>query len=269
VTFALLVVLGGVMCAFVSPDVGFDRASLALVIGMSIALVIVTVGFDVPKSIVMRRRFRERGQITALPATIVIAAGCVLASRMLHFRPGLLFGLLAVLTFRREFESRLEGKLAAVACAAILAVSIGAWVAVGPVGAAARSSSSFWLLALEATLSAICVIGLETVTFVLLPVKFMMGSTIMRWSKTTWFVLFVLSGGLYVRILIRPGIGAIGRSSALPSSVVVLAVIPCLISVLFWAYFRFRSDRPTTEPISDEDDADQFAFTDRATTLTA
>lgn len=260
-TFAFLVVLGGVLCAFITPDAGFNLATVGLVIGMCVGLVLVTVGFDIPNSIAARRQFNERGRITSMPSTVVIAMLCVFASRVVHFEPGLLYGLLAVLTFRREFGDKLEGKLGAIACSGILAMSILAWLAIGPVSRAAQHGSSFWLFTLEATLASICLLGLETVTFVLMPFRFMMGPTIKAWNKYVWFVLFALSGGMYVHVLLRPGLGYVGSNAAVSLSIVLFAVVPIVGSLGFWAYFRFRPDRETDEPMyidSSFEDPDNF-----------
>jgi hypothetical protein len=266
VMFFAIVVVGAVLCAFVTPDIGFSLSTVGVLIGMCVALVIVTIGFDVPESIVSHRWFHEAGEITAMPSTIIVAAICVIASRAVHFEPGLLYGLLAVLTFRREFGDKLEGKLGAIACAGILVVSIGSWLALGPVSAAARNSSNFWIITLEATLGAICLLGLESLTFVLMPVRFMMGPKIKEWNKTVWFVLFIASAGMYVHVLLRPGLGYVGSNSVVSLSVLIFAVVPVIGSVAFWSYFRLRPERAEivelgteleTEPDNDDDD---FAF---------
>ena len=207
VVFATMLIVGGILCAFISPDAGLNLATVALVFGMSVALMMVTAGFGVPNSVVMRRRFADPGRVATLPSTIVIAAVCVLGSRLLNFQPGLLYGLLAGLTFRRELSDRMEGKLAAIACSAILGISVAAWFISEPMAAAAQSSSSFWLFTGEATIAAICFIGLETLAFALLPIRFMVGPTVMGWSKVGWFFLFVASFGMYIHILVRPGSG--------------------------------------------------------------
>jgi len=250
--FFVIVLVGGILCAFVTPDVGLNLSTVGVVAGMCIALVIVTIGFDVPNSIVSWRHFGEAGEITAMPSTILVAAACVFASRIVHFEPGLLYGLLAVLTFRRELGSKFEGKLGAIACGGILALSLGAWFALIPITSAAQRHPSFLIVTLEATLASVCLLGLESLTFVLMPVRFMMGPKIKEWNKYVWFVLFVVSAGMYVHVLLRPGLGYVGSNASVSMSVIIFAIVPVIGSIAFWSYFRFRPEHWVPESFRKE-----------------
>jgi len=58
------------------------------------ALAVVTMGFGLPVLIYMRWKSGDKGELRVLPGTIILAAVCVFVSRVLHFQPGYLYGLI-------------------------------------------------------------------------------------------------------------------------------------------------------------------------------
>ncbi len=79
-----------------------------------------------------------------------------------------------------------------------------------------------------------------------------------------WFVLFIASAGMYVHVLLRPGLGYVGSNSVVSLSVIIFAVVPVIGSVAFWSYFRFRPARAEVVPLElvaaehDDDDHDYY-----------
>jgi hypothetical protein len=243
VEFAGFVLLGGVLYGFLSPDLGFDRSSLALVLGLSLSLVVISVGFRLPHLVYIRRRDHEWARFRVLPGTALVAVACVGLSRLVHFQPGYLYGLIAGLSFRRRLETDTNGALTAASAVSVFVLSIAAWVARVPVaGAAARPNASIWIVALEACLAAISILGLETVVICLIPVRFVEGSKLAAWSRTAWALVFGLCAFAFVHILLRPDSGYVAASSS-RWTVLVLFLGFGLLSVGFWAYFRFRPAR--------------------------
>jgi hypothetical protein len=240
--FAGFLAAGAVLYGLLTPDFGFNRTSLALGLGLGLALLVICVGFSVPTLTYMRRRFHERGRLQVLPGTIVIAALCVGLSRLLHFQPGALYGLLAVFAFGRDLDAKRKGRLTAVSAVFILTVAVAAWFVRVPVAAAAgRPGAGLGLLVLDAALSAVFLLGLESLVVSLLPLRFLDGSKVMAWSRLAWAALFGLGLFAVVHVLLRPGSGYVGHTTG-GSMLVVGAFYVAfgLLSVGFWAYFRFR-----------------------------
>ena len=124
-------------------------------------------------------------------------------------------------------------------------LSIGAWVARAPVSAAAAGDDpGIWLVALEACLASISILGIETVVICLIPLRFVEGSKVAAWSRTAWALVFGLAAFGFVHILLRPDSGYVASASS-RLTVVVLFVAFGVASIGFWAYFRFR---PAREP---------------------
>lgn len=78
--------------------------------------------------------------------------------------------------------------------------------------------------------------------------RYMPGREIMSWSKPVWAVLFGASAFAFLHILVNPSSGYLSDTTLQPlGKVIALFVGFGLVSVLFWAFFRYRKPR-TDEP---------------------
>jgi hypothetical protein len=247
--FIGFVLLGGLLYGLLSPDLAFDRSSAALVLGLSLSLVVVSLGFRIPHMLYVHHRDGEWGRLRVLPGTAIVAVVCVALSRLIGFQPGYLYGLIAGLAIRRQLAAETSGALTAVSAVSVFTLSLAAWFARAPVSsaiAAAGPRPSNWLIALEASLAAIAILGIETVVICLIPLRFVEGSKLAAWSRTAWAVVFGLAAFGFVHILLRPDSGYLAAAGS-RATVAILFVAFGILSVGFWAYFRFR---PAREPVA-------------------
>ncbi|MGH2717112.1 MAG: choice-of-anchor P family protein [Actinomycetota bacterium] len=242
VDFTAFVLVGGVLAGLVTPGFGWNLSSLALASGLAASLVVVTAAFTLPQALHLVARYHEWASLRVLPGAAVIALICVLLSRAVHFQPGYLFGLIAGLEFERELAADTTGRLTLLSSTIMLAVGFIAWAARTPLAAAAAGPhASFLVIALEACLSAIFVIALESAVFALLPMRFLEGVKLTRWSKLAWAATWGCAVLAFVEILLQPGSGYVSPASGAGKwTAVALFVAFGLLSVAFWAYFRFR-----------------------------
>jgi len=249
--FVALILVGALVYALLSPDVGLDAASLALVVGLTVALALMSVLFGLPATILVHRQVGEWGRLNVLPGSIAVAAVCVGLSRLLHFQPGYLYGVLAGFAFRSRIDDKQAGRYTAWNNLVALVVCGLAWWARVPVSAAAaRPGAGVWLYALEACLVAVFLLGIESVAVGLLPMRFLDGRKVAGWSRAAWVALFGLALFAVVHVLLVPGSGYVNRTSnATELSVVLLYAAFGLASVAFWAYFRFRVREDQVEPM--------------------
>jgi hypothetical protein len=245
--------LGGVLYALLDPRIGFNRSSLALVVGIALSLAVVTLGFSLPTILFMRHRFRERGELQVLHGTILVAAICVGVSRVLHIQPGYIYGLIGGFVFSHHVAKRIEGRLVAVSSLIVLVFSLAAWVASIPVSeSAAKPHAAWWLIALEACLATTFVLGIESNAFGMLPLRGLAGAAVTAWSRFAWTVVFGIGAFTFVHILLRPGSGYVADPRVSPLAIIVGANVTFgVLSVAFWAYFRFRGDRTRDEASSE------------------
>ena len=243
--FVGFVIITGVLYSGLSPDFGFNRSSLALALGFCVSLLVVTIAFRLPSLFVVHRRYREWAQLRVLPGTAVVAAACVVLSRVLHFQPGYLYGLIAGLSLRHQLAKDTTGRLTSAAALGILAISVLAWFGRAPLAAAAgRPNAGFWVVAAEASLATLFVVGLESIAISLIPLRFLEGGKLTAWSRAVWVAVFGLGVFAFVHILLQPTSGYVADTAG-ASKIVVIALFVAfgLFSVAFWAYFRFRPAR--------------------------
>jgi hypothetical protein len=245
VAFILVVVVSAVLYGFLDPNFGFDTYSLALVVGLVISLVVVSVVFEAPTLLVMRRRHHEWGQLNGLPAALPVAIVCVLISRIVKFQPGYLYGALAGIVFVAELSNIEEGSIVAIASVWALLLSLAAWLIRSPLHASAQApNAAFGSRVADNALTAIFVAGLEGLVIGLLPMRFLDGPKLRTWNPRMWYTLFGLSLFLFVYVLLNPNTGYIGHGSgATVLSAAILFGLFGLASILFWAYFRAYDNR--------------------------
>jgi hypothetical protein len=230
---------------FLSPDFGLNRTSVVLFLGICVALLVMAVLFSLPADIGIRRQFGEWGKLNFLPGSVIVTIVMVAACRIFEFQPGFFYGALAGLAFRSALSEDLQGKMTAANWVFSLAISVGAFFLRVPVSAAASEpGSSIWWIGVEICLALIFLWGIEGLAVGMLPMRFLDGRKVLRWSKPAWAALFFLGVFATVHVLLRPGSGYVGSTSGtVRFGVMLLFTLFGLGSLAFWAYFRYRPQR--------------------------
>ena len=239
----VFLMLSGPLWFVMQPASGFDGATAVGALGLSLATAVVVFASDMPAAVHVRRRYRERAKPIALPGALVIAVACVALSRAIHFQPGYFYGLVGGLALSRSLERDESGRLAARTAAALLVLSIGSWLALLPVSAAAaETGKTFGIILTENLLGGIFWTALDSLVIAMLPLRLLEGSKIVGWSRTAWAVLYGVTLLAFVHILLRPSTGYVSNTSVSPPNVVIgLFVGFAVFSFAFWGYFRFRT----------------------------
>jgi hypothetical protein len=242
---------------------GLDAATAVGALGLSVATAVVVLASDLPEVVHVRRRYAERASPVVLPGSLLMAVGCVVLSRAVHFQPGYFYGMVGGLALARSLARDESGRLAARAAAILLAVSVVAWLALQPVAAAARQTGTgLGSILAENVLGGVFWAALDTLVIALLPLRLLEGAKIVGWSRRVWIVLYGLVLLAFVHILLRPGTGYVSNTTTSPAAVVIgLFVGFAVFSFAFWGYFRFRSTGPGpgsgSGPVLGEAHADQ------------
>jgi hypothetical protein len=246
---------GSLLGAMLDPELGFNRASLALVLGLLAALVICSSVYDVARARWLQHRHGVSSTLRAYPAGMAIAAVLVAFSRIVDFQPGFLLGVFTGLGFSQQVEEEDDGRALAVASGALLGAGVLCWLLWSTVSElAAGPSPTFGVLFLDAALSTIWIAGVQGVMFGLMPLKFLDGAKVLHWNRLGWAVIYGFGMFAFVHTMLRPG-SQVEDQSAFIAAMLLFALF-CVISVGFWAYFRFRSPRPdpSDEPGDDPGD---------------
>jgi S-formylglutathione hydrolase FrmB len=238
---------------FLDPDLGLDAASAALVVGLLVAIAAATATHELSTAAHARRRFGVAGRFRVYPGALVVAIACVAVSRLVGFAPGYLFGLVAGFDFTGRLSEEEEGRALAHGARNMLLLAGAAYVLWGPVdGAVQGGDGGFPMLVLDAVLAATFVAGLQGVLFGLLPLRFLDGEKVLRYSQLVWLALFGPALFAFVHVMLHPRAGFLPTSSRVSVATVFgLFAAFALFSFSFWGYFRLRE-----EPEDDDEDAD-------------
>lgn len=243
----LFTVLAAVLYGFLDPGFGFDVGSLATFLGLLLGIVLVTVAFAIPL-VLAHRRHGERPSLKVVPVSLLIGVACVLLSRLTSFQPGYLYGLLIGLAFARELSAAEEGRATAIGALLMLGVACVAWIGLGVI----PDGDDFGRVVGRTALAALMVAGLEGVVFGLLPMRFLPGEPLYRWNRVLWAALLLVGAFAFFHILINPASGYLSDTSRTPLFTVAALLLGfSLVSVAFWAWFRFRPAGPPAAESTD------------------
>jgi hypothetical protein len=233
------------------PTFGLNADSLATFIGLTLGMLVVLAAFGIPLAIGARGQGLRVG-IQALPFTVVVALGCVVLSRVADFQPGYLYGMILGFTFSRALTKAETGKLEVAATAVALAAAVGAWLLLPVVRADASGVQPFGAAVVETACATVVVAGLEAASFAMIPLRFLPGERVRAWNRRAWAVLLGLATFGFCHILLNPSSGYLADTTRTSLFTVVWLLVGfASISVLFWAYFRFRPGHqadPTPPP---------------------
>jgi hypothetical protein len=187
--------------------------------------------------------------LRAIPSGLVMAVLGVVVSRLTHFQPGYLYGVLGGAVFVGALERRREGRAEAFTLVAGLLVSVAAWVAFEWVSAAAnKTDASVPVLGADAVLACLFIGGIEGLTFSMIPLRFLPGSRVRQWGWVPWALLTIVPAYLFIHVLLAPESGYLGRSTTVSVTVTLTLFVAFGVgSGLFWLWFRLRPD-PANKP---------------------
>ncbi|HSW47678.1 MAG TPA: PT domain-containing protein [Candidatus Saccharimonadales bacterium] len=238
-------ILGAVINSLLSPDFGFNKSTIALVLGMLLALGVISLVYDVTRSLYMKRRFGQKSKLRAHSLGLVTGAVLVAASRMINFVPGYCYGIFTALVFKENPKDDESGEGLAFASALLIIVALIGWFSWIPIKHAATANNpSFWALIFDSAFASLWVSTLTGTVFGLFPITFMYGETIKNWKSWVWGIIYFTGVFLFVYTILNPAVGIYGTSGTVSwIEVISLFVTFGAFSVGFWAYFRFRPQR--------------------------
>jgi hypothetical protein len=236
--------LSALLYCFLDPTFGINIGSVATFLGLAIGLVFVLLAYGVPL-FVFSRSVKFQLVTRALPITLVVGIICVVVSRFANFQPGYLYGLVIGFFFASALSREQEGRAEATAAGSSLVVALVAWVALSFLRGGQNGEFDLSSAILQSATVTIVVAGLENAVFAMLPLRFLPGEAVYNWNRRVWLVLIAVGLFGFAHVLLNPSAGYLADTTRTSFfTLIVLLVGFGLASVLFWAYFRFRPQRP-------------------------
>ena len=241
----VVLALLGIVYGFLSEGFGLNKAGLVLVLSMMVGLAVILYLNYGGKALLIERFHHAPATVRAYGSAIFIAAICVIASRWLDFHPGLLYGFVATTVILRPIDltPRSQARMVLGPAIAVLAASLIAWALLDPLRAATGDADAFFPALAQAVLGIVFIGGLESLLFGLLPVKFMDGAKVMRWSRRAWALTYFVVVFLWWQLLLNRDEAYVNafRQTGVVAVFAMLGFFMATTGVV-WFYF-WRRDR--------------------------
>lgn len=253
--FAATLVVGAILGGLLNPAFGANARTLENFLATLLAF-----AFGAVVSWYVAVRFRHWHQyptgtyLRALPFGLLVAAMCVLVSRLTHFEPGYLYGVVAGVGFVESMKDRHNAHLVAISSLSTLAVALLAWLVWVPVNhLALEHSHEVLLVIVDDVLGSIFVGGLVGTVIGLLPLEGLPGGHLTKWRRDVWAGVFFVAVFLLVEVELRPASGPTHPGGAPVVTAIVLFVIFGALSFGFREFFARRKRRasPSTPAASE------------------
>ena len=237
------VLIAGLLYALLDPSFRPDGRSAVTFAGIIAALATVTWLRGLPARVAHRDASpdgSDRGRLHAVIGTLGVAAACVLISRLTGFQPGYLYGLVLGYAFVHELDATQTARAHSAAAWWMLGLALVCWLMLSAVRGPGVGDTPPGQI-LESILVAITIAGIEGIVFGLIPLRFLPGEPIFRWSRLSWSLPYALGLFAFVWIILNPKNGfAHATDQAGFVTAASLFIGFGLVSILFWAYFRLR-----------------------------
>ena len=249
--FSLVLVLGAVLGGLLSPAFGLNVHSISGFLATLVAF-----AFGAAVSWFISRGYRRRHDYPtttyprALPLGLCIAALCVLISRVSHFEPGYLYGIVVSVGFVRSLEDRHNAHLTTISILSTLTVAMGAWFLWVPFDHLTQlHANNALLVTTDDFLASVFIGGLVGTVVSLLPLESLPGRTLTKWRRDVWAGVFFLALFLLIEVELRPASGPTHPGGAPWVTVVVLFLFFGGSTFAMRTYFNRRS-APAPAPAS-------------------
>ncbi|HUF52930.1 MAG TPA: FGLLP motif-containing membrane protein [Dehalococcoidia bacterium] len=243
--FAPLVLLG--LAAFLyglsEPDWGLNNRTVVLFFSFLAAFAVLTYVYD-GGQLLITNSYGIPGAIRLFPAGIAVALFCVATTKLMGFTPGLIYGFLAAHTLigAASLSDEQEGRQILFPAIVLLTICALAWLLVDPLRDLATDNSSVWAAIPEGVAVGIFVGGLESMFFQMVPIKWMDGHRLLKWSKLIWFSMTGITAFLFWHVLLNTERQSFDTLSETTPAVAMLLMGICFLStVALYLFFRIKN----------------------------
>jgi hypothetical protein len=239
---------------FADPNFGFTLASLRLIMGLAIALFVVEYLANALTGRIIHKAWSLTVTLNIRPLGLVLTVIGVVASRLLHFSPGFLIGLVLGLVLTGEKAEEDAWKAVLVRSSVVLGFGLIAWLGYSALTTGEGGTATFWNELFVEALVAITTEGIVAILVELLPFRLLEGERLWHRSRILWGVLYFFIIAAFV-IAVVPWEGnwkELGSALWVWIGVVTAFAAVCLAVYLyfrFWSPFHETAEEAENEPV--------------------
>lgn len=239
----LYVGVATLLYASLSSDFPFRDPLTVLVVTLT-GIAIGTAVSQLPSELYVRRRYHERGRVRVALWTLGLAAICVVIARLTGVQPGYVYGIIGGFTFTVALTHADEGRMAYRGMLILLAVGIVAWFLRVPLQPAPGVLPDGPAQIANKVLAGIFIGAIEATAIGLIPLRFLEGESLFRWSRVRWAVLWGIGIFLFAHVILYPVSSYEPDPSAVGLTTILVSVaIYGTLALSFWWFFRRRDAR--------------------------
>ena len=235
--------VAAVCTALVEPAFDFGWTGATVFAGFVVAIPLTMVAYAYPSEWYERRASKVTGRFHVIALALIVAASLTIMSRLVHFVPGYVYGLVAGFTATRTLSRTQQAKSVLAGTACVFALSVVAWVLWGKYDAVAQGPHASHAEAIiGAVLAQVTILAITSVVFGLMPFKFLDGHRLRTWNLAGWLAVYAVAAFWFVLVLIRNNRDVLQKHTlpvAFAEPFILFAVFG-ILSILFWLYFRLR-----------------------------
>lgn len=250
----VLVLISSIIFGFVDPEYGFDPVSLRMTLSLALGLFLVSwVAVSLTRS-VLRRVWGLESATGLMPVALIFAVLGVVLARIVDFSPGFLLGLVIGVEAAARWTGVDRARAALTQTGVVVGLAVLAWISYSGLTAlwGAEPTGFAELLVLDA-LVATTAEGLTAAAAGLLPLGFLLGHDLFRWSKVAWAGVFV-GVTLLFSLVVLPTVDISGTPAQVGFWVLVMLVF-AVVALALWALLQWL-ERRESRRVADEKRAD-------------
>lgn len=261
--FLVVLVIGSIFGGLLDPRFGINRQSL-----VSFGATLLAFTWGAILSWLIARAFRRHHQYPtqtywrALPIGLGVAIVCVLISRLSHFQPGYLYGVVVGVAFVGTMKDRHNAHLITISTISTLSVAVLAWLAWVPFNHLALDHGSNFLYGIiDDVLASVFIGGLVGTVVGLIPLRGLPGEHLSKWRKDVWALIFFISLFLLIEVELRPASGSTHTGAAPIVTIIVLFLFfggsTVAMRVFFAKRKALKEEIPIGQSVSAAPDVDE------------
>jgi hypothetical protein len=244
--------VAGLIYGVLEPGFGFNDKSIVMFLSVVITVGIVTYFYNGGQLLVSLRLFSIGGAIRMFPIGVLVAAVCVLLTRLDGFQPGIIYGFIASAILLGDTEPNEEqtGKIIFYPALALLALCLLSWFLISPFRDFATDHTSLWAALPETVAAGVFVGALEGTFFQMIPIRYLDGHKVWSWNKLAWLLVAGITAFMFWGILLHKQSSSMSSVSHGTPAVAIVAMVICfLLSLSFYAFFRLRGPEEALETV--------------------
>jgi hypothetical protein len=248
----LLVAAATVISGFADPKLGFDIASLRLLIASFVAALLVSYATYVATAKILLARWGVTVTLSLRPFALVITLVGVVVSRVLDFTPGFLFGLMLGLVFAVDTSRAIRSHSRIIRLGLILGTALVSWGAYSLFFIHTSDASlGFSLALLRDVLAALSTQGLTSLLIAMLPLAYLDGRDVWRYSRRLWALCYAATATAFALVVVPKTSSWAVLGARITSWGIALGVF-CVIAVGVYLGIRLLDRRETARRAAEQ-----------------